>query len=121
MKYPTSIRIRGHEYQIEYVEYPREVDEDFEAENYLGTVSADTIRVLSGQPFLDLLETLIHEILHAIMLRNKLFKTTLKNGVEENFVTALAAEIALILLDNGLVKEPARVPPITTRIKPEAR
>lgn len=66
MKYPVSITIRGYEYQIEYLEHGREVDRDFEDDGYLGTCDSKTIRVLATQPLLGMLETLIHEVLHAI-------------------------------------------------------
>lgn len=121
MKYPTEICIRGYNYQIEYLEYQREVDRDFESEDYLGTCDASVIRVLATRSRLSMLETLVHEVLHAIFTRNKMLKAAIKHNLEEEFVTTLASEIALILLGNELVKFPVKGPPITTRIVPEAR
>lgn len=123
MKFPTEINVRGHEYLIEYVECQREVDRDFESENYLGVCDCDSrvIRVLVTKPPLAMFETLIHEVIHAIFTRNKMLKTALKPDIEEEFITTLASEVALILFDNQLVKFPAKGPPITTRIVPEAR
>jgi len=119
MRYPTEICIRGHRYRVEYVEYSREVDRDFESEDYLGTCDENTIRVRTTQPLLGILETLVHEVLHAHFTRNKMLKAALKHGMEEWFITTLAADIALTLFDNELVKFPAKGPPITTRIVPE--
>jgi len=121
MRYPVEICIRGYNYRIEYVEYGREVDRDFESDDYLGTVDASVIRVLSTASPLTILETLIHEILHAIFTRNKTLKSVIKCNMEEVFINTLASEIALILRENDLVKFPAKGPPITTRIVPKAR
>lgn len=121
MRYPIEICIRGYHYRIEYLEYQREVDRDFESEDYLGTCDSSVIRVLATKSRLTMLETLIHEVLHAIFTRNKMLKTAVKRGLEEEFITTLASEIAFLLLDNELVKFPAKGPPITTRIVPEAR
>jgi len=120
MKYPISINIRGYEYRIEYLEHPREVDRDFEDDNFLGTCDSETIRVLATQPLNGVLETLIHETLHVHFTRNKMLKAALKQGMEEWFITTLAADLAHTLLTSGLVKFPAKGPPITTRIHPEA-
>lgn len=121
MKYPVEIRIHGYNYRIEYLEYQREVDRDFESEDYLGTCDSSVIRVLATKSRLSLLETLVHEVLHAIFTRNKMLKSAIKHNLGEEFVTTLAAEIALLLLDNELVKFPTKGPPITVRIVPEAR
>jgi len=123
VNFPTEICIRGHNYRIEYVEYQREVDPDFESGEYLGTCDCDSkvLRILVTRPLLAMFETLIHEVLHAIFTRNKMLKTALKPDIEEEFITTLASEIALLTFDNELVKFPAKGPPITTRIVPEAR
>lgn len=121
MKYPVEVRIRGYHYRIEYLEYQREVDRDFESEDYLGTCDSSVIRILATRSRLGMLETIIHEVLHAIFTRNKMLRAAIKRNLEEEFVTTLAGEIALILLDNEFVKLPAKGPPITTRIVPEAR
>ncbi len=121
MKFPVEITIRGYVYRIEYVEYQREVDRDFESEDYLGTCDDKVIRVLVTKPLLTILDTIIHEVLHALFNRNKMLKTAIMPDMEEAFITTLASEITLILLDNKLVTLPAKGPPITTRIVPEAR
>ena len=121
MRFPTEICIRGYNYRIEYLEYQREVDRDFESEDYLGTCDSSVIRILATRSRLSMLETFIHEVLHAIFTRNKMLGAAIKHNLGEEFVTTLASEIALILLDNELVKFPVKGPPITTRIVPEAR
>ena len=121
MKFPVEITIRGYYYRIEYLEYQREVDRDFECEDYLGTCDSSVIRVLATQSHLAMLETLTHEVLHAIFTRNKTLGAAVKPKLMEEFVTTLSSEIALILFDNQLVTFPVKGPPITTRIIPEAR
>lgn len=121
MKFPVEITIRGYYYRIEYLKYQREVDRDFESEDYLGTCDSSVIRVLVTESKLTMVETLVHEVLHAILTRNKMLGSAIKYNLMEEFVTTLASEIALILLDNELLTFPAAGPPITTRIVPEAR
>lgn len=119
MKYPTEIYIRGHHYRIEYVTEKCEVAEEFESDSYVGACHPDVIRVLASQSPLELLDTVIHEILHAISIRNPMLKTAIRHNIYETFISTLASDIALTLFDNDLVKFP-KCPPITTRINPEA-
>lgn len=119
MKYPVELNIRGYVYRVEYLMQQREVDRDFEDDCYLGTVDSKTIRLLATQPLNQLVETFIHEVLHALFTRNMMLKTALKAGVEETFVNTLAADITRVLFDNDLVNLPKK-PPITTRIVPGA-
>lgn len=123
MKFPVTIRILGYDYRIEYLEYQREVDTDFGCDNYLGTCDCDAgvIRILATASPLAVIDTLIHEVLHAIFTRNKMLKTAVQPDVEENFIATLASEFALLLFDNKLVDFSTESPPITTRIVPEAR
>jgi len=119
MKYPTEITIRGYTYRIEYVENQREVDRDFESDDYLGTCCSWTqvVRVFAKQSQLGILSTLIHELLHAIFRKSKMLPTALKSkAMEELFISAFADELAEILLENKLVVFPKQGPPITTRI-----
>lgn len=118
MKFPTEINIRGYTYRIEYVENPREVDHDFESTNYLGSCSPKVIRILVKQTRLSFVDSLVHEILHAILIRNPMLKQALKNNMEESFVTTMAGEIAEILLNNELINS-LEPPPITVRINPK--
>lgn len=119
MKYPTSVSIRGHDYRIEYVDQLREVDSDFECTHYIGTVGSGAIRCYAHQTKLNILDTLIHEMLHALFTRNKMLVTAVKSNMEENFISTLASDMALLLHDNGWVQLPKQPPPITVRINPE--
>jgi hypothetical protein len=63
-----------------------------------------------------MLDTLIHEILHAVFNRNRMLKAALKSAdLEEPFIDNLASELAILLSVNGWVK-PGESPPITQRI-----
>lgn len=119
MKYPVELTIRGYTYKVEYLMHHREVDRDFESDDYLGTVDSKTIRVLATVPLSQIVETLIHEALHALFTRNKMLKTALRANMEEMFINTLAADITRLLFDSRLVNLPKK-PPITTRIVPGA-
>lgn len=126
MKYPVQIRIKGYTYRIEYVQTQREVDESFESGSYLGSCISGqggddyTIRVLATQPMIGVWDTLLHEILHAILLKNKALQALIVEGKEEAFVDALSTEVAYFLIDNCFISQ-MKPPPITTRINPEAK
>ena len=122
MKYPTSVIVKGHTYRIEYVDKHQEVDTDFENRLWLGQCVGDVIRVLSDQEPFGILDTLLHEILHAVFNRNKLLKATLKSeDMEEPFIDNLASELAILLFENGWVGPPEEGPPITERIVRETK
>ena len=94
------------------VEYTRDmVQTDVDKRNALwGQVDfhTRTIRVYIGkgdrkrQPA-DLFETLLHEVIHAIMSDNQLLKDSLKDSVEEAFTDNLGNVLADTLLRNKLV------------------
>lgn len=122
MKYPTSITIKGYTYKIEYVSTPQEVDTDFENRFWLGQCNNDTIRIWASQEPFGILDTLAHEILHAIFNRNKMLKAALQSEeMEEPFIDTLATELASLLALNGWATPPAKSPPITKRITQETK
>ena len=119
MEYPTNVTVKGHNYRIEYVDTPQEVDVDFERGLWLGQCAGDVIRVLRQQEPLSIMDTLIHEILHAVFNRNKMLKAALQSeAFEEPFIDNLASELASLLAANGWVATPQADPPITERIVP---
>jgi hypothetical protein len=68
-----------------------------------------TIRVYVGQGDRqrkpdEILETLLHEMIHPVLDDNKLMKAALKDGVEENFVDNLANVLADTLMRNHLAR-----------------
>lgn len=116
MDYPTSITIKGHIYRIEYVATSQEVEDDFAEGLWLGQCCNDVIRVLASQEPFAVLDTLIHEILHAIFNRNKMLKAALQSAdMEEPFIDTLAAELAVVLDDTGFTASLEK-PSITERI-----
>lgn len=122
MKYPTSVIVKGHTYKIEYVDTHQEVDVDFDKGLWLGQCSDGVIRVLFQRGLFSVMDTLIHEILHAVFNRNKLLKATLKSeDMEEPFIDNLASELAILLYENGWVEQPEESPPITERIIRETK
>jgi len=111
MKLPTSLCIKGTDYKIEYVEQYDEVDTEG---HFFGIIDYENkiIRIFVSYGESMTLETLIHEVLHSIMFRNKALARMVKD--EEDFVVTLANELATLLTDNGLVYDLEF--PITKRI-----
>ncbi len=117
MNYPTSITVKGYTYRIEYVTTHKEVDEDFEDREWLGQCNYCMIRVFVDQEPFGILDTLLHEILHAVFNRNKMLKAAFRSDdMEEPFIDALSTELAGLITENGWVTPPAENPPITRRI-----
>lgn len=117
MKYPTSITIKGHPYRIEYVDTPQEVDDDFAGGRWLGQCCNNVIRVLATQGSFGILDTLIHEMLHAVFSRNRMLKAALQSAdMEEPFIDTLASELAVLLAENGWIEQSEEDLPITERI-----
>src|SRR5690349_12790076 len=98
--FPISVVVMGKTYSIAYVEHMDRADIDKRAALW-GQVDyhTRTIRVFVGrderkrQPA-DVLETLLHEIIHAVIADNQLMKTALKDGIEEAFVDNLGCVLA---------------------------
>ncbi len=122
MKYPTSVVVKGHTYKIEYVDTHQEVDADFEDRLWLGQCADGVLRILNQREHFDVMDTLIHEIMHAVFNRNRLLKASLKSSdLEEPFIDALASELAVLLSENGWLGQPEESPPITRRIVLETK
>jgi hypothetical protein len=69
-----------------------------------------------------MLDTLIHEIMHAVFNRNRMLKAALKSAdLEEPFIDNLAAELAILLTVNGWVEQSEESPPVTERIVSETK
>ena len=118
--FPTSVTVRGYDYDIEYVATVREVANDYQM-GLLGQVchqqpSKAVIRILASDP-IKTLDTVIHEILHAIFARNPLLPAAIKKRIgDEAFVDTLACELAYLMISNGWVDLPKEVPVTKQRI-----
>jgi hypothetical protein len=89
---PTSIIILGHQYEITYVENPVDVDIN-KRECLFGQIDywTRTIRIYTkDRRESDILETLIHEILHAIETDLKLDCFKEERGHDELDIIATA-------------------------------
>lgn len=116
--YPTSITINGADFKIEYVGTQKEVDNDMEIETYWGSVSYEeyVIRIWAGQQPISILDTLLHETLHAIFNANRLLMSAIGNTkTEEAFITALASQLADTLVRSGVISLPEKQPVLTQR------
>jgi hypothetical protein len=122
MKYPTSIIVKRHTYTIEYVPTKREVDGNLVREDLVGQAfyspekdRSGTIRVFCDQETSAIIDTLVHEILHAIFAHNNMLAAAIKHGMDEPFIDTLATELMLVLLENGFITAKGK-PPLTERI-----
>ena len=118
---PTNVRVGGFEYIIEYVGCSQEVDDDLTCTNLLGQVrhtgSPGYIRVLTTQQPIGILDTLIHEILHAIFASNELLRTAIRPKIgDEAVLAALGRALAVLLIENKWVQMPAHMQPTVRRI-----
>jgi len=116
MKYPTEVTIRGVTYQIQYHDESLEVDCELKRE-LLGRINhrKRVIRIYRPQPSFDLLETLLHEVLHGVFARNQALNLALRSDeVVEPFIDALTSELSLLFIENGWITLPKQQPPATT-------
>jgi len=120
LQFPRVVRIRGYEYVIDYVNKPREVDRDLAIVDLVGQCAPGNpgcIRVLTTQQSIGILDTVIHEILHAIFNRNTVLPAAIRPEIgAEAFIGALGIELANLLVDNGWIKLPETVKPTDVRI-----
>jgi len=120
LQFPRTVRVHGYEYLIDYVNKNREVDHDLTDDNLLGQCcpgNPGQIRVLTTQCSIGILDSVIHEILHAVFHKNAVLTAALRPEIgDEAFIHTLANELACLLVDNGWVKLPQIVKPTETRI-----
>lgn len=102
---PKSVNILGKEYQVIYCDKPSEVD-IFKREGLWGQIDFWTrsIRVFdNGNTEQDVLQILIHEILHGIVA--DLHINTIKNaGDAEEVIDLLALALADVMTRNEWIK-----------------
>lgn len=112
MNLPKKLNIMGKNYKVEYVDKMTDVDVD-KRKAIWGQVDywSRTIRIWKGDKKWqrqknDLWETIIHEIIHAILEDNKVLKDLIKlnDTHKEKFVDNLAVLITDTLLRNNLIK-----------------
>jgi hypothetical protein len=116
MSYPSELWIRGVHYSVEYVTNSREVQTDFDSASFAGVCDnvTYTLRVHTDQAPMEVIDTLVHEVIHAILNRNRTLKACIR-GSEEDFVHTLAIDVAQFLVENGLMTLEEK-PPVTTRL-----
>jgi len=105
MGLPRKLNICGKNYKVTYVN--RHIDVDPSGEELLwGQVDyrRRQIRVYNGEDGPDTYDTLIHEMIHA-MLREHAMIMTVVGEAEEPFVNDVASAITDCLFRNKLIKE----------------
>jgi hypothetical protein len=116
---PTSVKINSFKYAIDYVATSHEVDDDLLQADLLGQAChcRGHIRVLADQQPAGVLDTLIHELLHAVFSGNHLLSASIRPEIgDKPFVGALASALASLLIENKWVDMPTRVTPTVRRI-----
>lgn len=116
---PTSVKINSFKYVIDYVATQHEVSDDLMQADLLGQAchTNGNIRVLTNQQPARILDTLIHELLHAIFSSNPLLSAAIRPKIgDESFVSALASALASLLIENKWVEMPTHVVPTAQRI-----
>jgi hypothetical protein len=101
---PTTVNVLGHEYAITYTNNPAEVDM-YKRESLFGQIDfwTRTIRIYANdRKDSDILETLLHEILHAIDNDLKLECFKEEKGHDE--LDIIANTLADTLIRNGWLK-----------------
>ena len=123
LQLPRAVRVRGYPYVIDYVDTSREVDRDLADNNLLGQCCPGNpghLRILTTQCGMGILDSVIHEILHIIFIKNPLLAAVLRPEIgDETTISALANELAFLLIDNGWIKMPEVVTSTAIRINPD--
>ena len=98
---PDSVNILGKQYSIEYKDTPSDVDL-FRREALWGQIDywTRTIRIYSGRNTEDVLETVMHEVVHGILRELRMNKWC----DDEDNVALLALGLADVLARNGWVR-----------------
>lgn len=110
MKFPKSVIVVGKRYAITYTENTDETDID-KRKALWGQVDyhTRTIRVYVGKDKrkrqqADILETLLHEIIHCVLTDNAMMKAAIKDEKEESFVDNMGCALADTLVRNGFIR-----------------
>lgn len=100
---PNKLNILGKEYAIIYCDKPSDVDSDGR-ESYWGFIDhwKSEIRILKRKEY-DMLETILHEVLHSITTNLKM-KTITKADDEEEVIDLLAIALTDFLTRNKWIK-----------------
>jgi len=107
---PKSLNIMGKIYKVIYVQDMVKADA-FRRRALWGQIDyhTRTIRVYTGQKgeerqYADIMDTLVHEILHGLLEDNKLVKNLVGKENNESFVDNLSILIVDTLRRNNLLK-----------------
>jgi hypothetical protein len=96
MQLPTKIRIGPHDYRcIETASAHSRGEFD----------TVETIAVSSNQPNTQMLETLLHEIIHVINAQSRVLQSREDEEIEETVTTVIASGLCQVLRDNKAVVE----------------
>lgn len=105
MTFPNQIKVLDHYYKIEYCEKPSDVD-IFKRESLWGQVDywTRTIRVYKTQetPNEEILNTIIHEVLHILISGMKIDDIISDKKNEEKIVHLLATGLNMFFNDNDI-------------------
>lgn len=106
LRWPTKINIGGKVYSVKYPKRPNDVDTNGQRSLW-GQIDFwdHSIRVYQNTAPDERLSCLLHEVLHGVFEHLRILRTCLRDkDVEEDFVDALAGELADTLVRNKLVR-----------------
>ena len=123
-EWPAELNICGLTYSVEYVALDQEVDgELFDKAQGQITYCPRAIRIMAGakprkRQVDDILDTLIHEIVHGILEATPVLDGVLmpeQEKVKEHAVTEFCRLFTDVLVRNGLIVLPKNRPELTKR------
>jgi Zn-dependent peptidase ImmA (M78 family) len=95
MKRPSRVRVGGHEFTIRYRKFA-----DKEKALGLCIYKDARVEIATGQTPFDTRDTVLHEIMHALLAKQGHVGSCFKNETEERYVNALASGVVGVLQDN---------------------
>ena len=103
MGWPKQINVCGHVYSVEYVDDPERVNPDSNDHHYGYTNTASkSVRIWDCEDRNIVLNTLIHEIVHAVIAETPAVDETIGEEEEEKLAGQLSSTMADTLIRNEI-------------------
>lgn len=97
---PTKVRVNGEDFSIKY----RRFEDKEKAVGQL-LYKKSKIEIATGQTPLNVKDTVLHEIMHAILVKQGHIGGCFEDETEEKYVNALSTGIVGVLQDNPELAE----------------
>lgn len=100
MNLPKKIKVKNVVYTIEYTDKKLETQDTGFCFGYIYYIEKKILIYTKNRTKVDILETLLHEILHAILEKNQALSLLVLN--QEEFISTLSTDLTQVLADNEL-------------------